>query len=274
MPASFVLSLALLAPSAAPLTQPTWVVEAGLSGEQLKKRTEGLGRRGFRPLSVCGYNAGEENRFAAIWAKGGDGEWRMDYGLTRKGLTARVEDLTGRGYRLAGLSGYDLIGAERFADVWVKAKGPAWEWLVGVDQKALAGTLTDMKKRGYRPTRVSAYSTNGANAYALLGEKGGDVRWELSWGLSARQLQDALDDFKTRGYRPVSVAGLTAGTGARYALIWERRRGPAWVLRYGEDQDTFTQTARAMAARGYRPVEVAGYNTLEGDRFASIWERE
>ena len=45
-------------------------------------------------------------------------------------------------------------------------------------------------------------------------------------------------------------------------------------MKYGQDRDSFVSTARAMAASGYRPVCVAGYNTLNGDRYASIWERD
>ena len=261
-----------LCPAAAPHVQPAWVVEVGLTAGQLKSRTDALGRRGFRPVRVCGYNCVEVNRYAAIWAKVGGGEWRMDYGLRRKDFVSRAEDLKDRGFRLVSLSGYDLIGSERFADVWVKDRGPAWEWVAGVDAGGLAKALAGMKQRGVRPVRVSSYFA-GVNAYALLGEKGGGA-WELKWGMTPGQLQSALDDLGGRGYRPVSISALASGTGARYAAVWHKKGGPAWEVKYGQDQDSFVATARAMAAAGYRPVCVAGYNTLDGDRYASIWERD
>jgi len=260
-----------LCPAAAPHAQPAWVVEVGLTADQLKSRTDELARRGLRPVRVCGYNSVESNRYVAVWAKMG-GEWRMDYGLRRKDFVSRADDLTGRGFRMVSLSGYDLVGSERFADVWVKDKGPAREWDAGLSTDGLAKALAGMRQRGVRPVRVSSYFA-GVNAYALLGEKGGGA-WELKWGMTPGQLQSALDDLGDRGYRPVSISALASGTGARYTAVWHEKKGPAWQVKYGQDRDSFVATARAMAAGGYRPVCVAGYNTLDGDRYASIWERD
>ena len=39
-------------------------------------------------------------------------------------------------------------------------------------------------------------------------------------------------------------------------------------------QDELLSLARSLGAVGYRPVGVAGYNTLDGDRFASLWQKE
>jgi hypothetical protein len=113
---------------------------------------------------------------------------------------------------------------------------------------------------------------NAANTYAVIWEKS-DVAWELKYGMSADGIQSALDDFSARGYRPTAIAGLNAGGVVRYCAVWEKRKGPVWEARYGQSQDDFLDLARSMAVKGYRPTVVAGYNTLDGDRFASIWEK-
>jgi hypothetical protein len=92
--------------------------------------------------------------------------------------------------------------------------------------------------------------------------------------MTAAEFQDALDDLSTRNYRPVSVGGLNAGGVVRYCAIWEQRKGPAWEVRFGQSRGAFLDFARSRGMMGYRPTVVAGYNTLNGDRFASIWEKE
>src|SRR5262249_37687497 len=130
-----------------------------------------------------------------------------------------------------------------------------------------------MGKRGFRPVWISSYMVNAANVYAVIWEKS-DTHWVLKYEMSAQGLQDALDDLASRGYRPLAIGGLNAGGVVRYCAVWEKRKGPAWQVYYGQTPDAFLTQSRAMAARGYRPAAVAGYNTLDGDRFASIWEKE
>src|SRR5262249_1393410 len=92
-------------------------------------------------------------------------------------------------------------------------------------------------------------------------------------GLSPQGLQDALDGLAARGYRPLSISGHSVEGATRYCAVWEKRKGPAWEVRYGQAQDDLLTLARGMSVRGSRPSAVAGYNPLDGDRFASIWQK-
>jgi hypothetical protein len=49
-----------------------------------------------------------------------------------------------------------------------------------------------------------------------------------------------------------------------YGQHFPRSRARPFHLRWGV----------GPASRGYRPLAVRGFNTLAGDRFVSIWEKE
>jgi hypothetical protein len=131
-----------------------------------------------------------------------------------------------------------------------------------------------MKEKGYRPRSLSSYVSGTISRYALIWEKGGDVVWQMRWGLSADGLDGALADLSEEGYRPVALAGMGVEEQVSFAAVWEKRKGPAWLARYNLDASGLADLARTMRGRGYRPVYLASYGTLAGSRFASVWEKE
>jgi hypothetical protein len=270
---ALVLVSALAAPRVAPPAGPTWSLNVGLSGEQLRETTDRQKALGFRPVGISAYNAAEANRFAVVYQKSKGPVWDLAWGLTPEAFNERSRNLRAGGFAPVCLSGCNAVGAERLSGLWVKQAGPDREMSWGLDGDGLVRAATRMRGRGYRPVWVSSYMTGGANTYAAVWEKG-DVPWELKYGLSPEGLQGALDDLSGRGYRPLVISGLGAGGAVRYCAVWEKRKGPAWEVRFGQTQAELLDLARSMAARGYRPAAVTGYNTLSGDRFASVWHRE
>jgi hypothetical protein len=263
-----------LSPTAGPPASPGWVVRVGLSAEQLQERTGEMRSLGYRPAGISAYNAAEANRFAVIYEKSKGPAWDLNWGLTLDQFLERARRLRAAGYVPVCLSGCNLIGAERLSDLWLKQAGPDRELSRGLDGDSLIREANRRRERGYRPVWISSYMAGGLNSYAAIWEKNGDVPWELKYGLSAQQLQDALDDLSARGFRPITISGLNAGGVARYCAVWEKRKGPAWLAKFGQTQEELLDLARSMAARGYRPLAVTGYNTLDGDRFASVWAQE
>jgi hypothetical protein len=266
-------TLAITSPGVAPPSHPAWVLEVGLSNTEVARRTETLEAQGYRPTGISAYNSVESNRFAVIYLKSGGPAWVMNWGLTTDQFLQRSRNLRAKGYNPACLSGCNEIGAERLSYLWLKSAKPERDWSYGLDVNALLRQIARMRSLGYRPVRISSYMVNAANVYAVVWEKS-EMVWELKYGMSPAQFEDALNDLSARGYRPVSVSGLNAGGVVRYCGIWEQRKGPAWEIRYGQTQNALLEYARSMGARGYRPTVAAGYNTLDGDRFASIWEKE
>lgn len=267
-----VCAVLLLLPGVAPPRQTAWTIEYGLSGDDLQVRAATLRAAGYRPVCVSGYNQGEDNRFAGIWVKAPPVDWVLDYGLTTDRFDERTADLKAKGYRPVSLAGYDWRGLQRLTDVWVKADGPPWELEYGLTGEALSKVAARMSDRGYRPVALSTYVAGTFQRHAVVWQKGGDVTWQLRYGLSGSGLDDALRALSGQGYRPVAVSGVGVEESTVFCAAWEKRKGN-WLLRTNLDGDALDALARTMQGAGYRPSWLSGYQTLAGVRFAVIWEK-
>lgn len=270
----FLCALATLSPTAGPPTSHPWILDFNLTGEQVRARANLLRDAGYRPTCITGYNVAEFSRFAVVWEKVKGPAWRLDYDLTPLDLDNRGRDLKKEGFRPVGLSGYDLVGAQGFADLWYKSDGPDWSVKYGVDAEGLEALARQMKGMGYRPRTISSYISGTISRYATIWEKGGDLAWEMKWGLTPGSFSDTLSRMGNLGYRPVAISGMAVLEQVMFCAVWEKRKGPAWVARYDLDGDSLTNVARAMQMKGFRPTYLAGYATLRGTRFAAIWEKD
>ncbi len=263
----------LFALTPAQTTSSPWLIEYGLTADQLKTRTMTLTDAGYQPLCVSGFNQREDARFAVVWEKKKSPAWRMDYGVTPAQLEERAVAHRKVGYRPIGLSGYDLVGAQGFIDLWKKVEGPAWEVHYGQTAADLESLSARLKKANYRPISVSTYVSGSVNRFATIWEKGGEVQWELKWGLKQDDLDSTLSDFATQGFRPLAIAGLGVEEDIRFAIVLVKKKGNPWIARYNLNAEDVSTLITSMKEKSYRPVWFSGYNTLRGVRYASIWEQ-
>ena len=73
----------------------------------------------------------------------------------------------------------------------------------------------------------------------------------------------------------VQVSGYGIGHVARFAAIWEKRHGGAWVARHGMTSDQYQQEFNKFTRSpyNYQPVYVSGYTVGNQDFYAAIWEK-
>jgi len=72
----------------------------------------------------------------------------------------------------------------------------------------------------------------------------------------------------------ISVPGEATDDGSRYAAIWEKSPGPAWVARHGMNAQTYQQEFDSWASQGYCLTLVSSYSVANQARYAAIWEKK
>ena len=126
----------------------------------------------------------------------------------------------GQGFRLVTVSGYVTGGAERYAALWEKKAGPAWEARHGLTAAQYQQTFDQLVAQGYRLKYVSGHAFGGQDRYAAIWVKEGGPAWAARHGLTGAQYQQVFDELTKQGYRLVHVSGHGAGNVARYAAIF------------------------------------------------------
>ena len=111
------------------------------------------------------------------------------------------------------------------------------------------------------------------NRYAAVWEKRDDGKWAYQYGLGAADYQKEMDKQVKAGFRLTCVSGHEFEGEARYAAVWEKRKGPEWVAHHGLNATDFQKAFDKLAGEGYRPVWVNGYTVRNTDLYAAIWEK-
>ncbi|WP_392482999.1 hypothetical protein [Nostoc sp. C110] len=217
--------------------------------------------------------ANGQDRYAAIWVKSGSGAWEARHGLTSAQYQATFDKLVGEGYRLVDVSGYEVNGQSRYAAIWVKSGGPAWQSRHGLTSAQYQATFDKLVGEGYRLVHVSGYAVNGQDRYAAIWEKSDGPAWQARHGLTSAQYQATFDKLVGEGYRLVDVSGYGVNGQDRYAAIWVKSGGPAWEARHGLTSAQYQATFDKLVGEGYRLVDVSGYDVNGQNRYAAIWEK-
>jgi len=195
------------------------------------------------------------------------------HGLTPAQYQATFNDLTAKGYRLKSVSGYVRGGSEHYAALFEQTSGPAWVARHGLSSSEYQNAFNTYVRQGYRLTWVSGHEFGGAVRYAGIWEKKSGPAWVARHGLTSAQYQQAFNEYVSQGYRLVHVNGYTSGGSARFAAIFEKASGPAWIARHNLSSSDYQTQFDALAKQGYRVRVVSGYRPGNTDLYAALWEK-
>ncbi len=209
--------------------------------------------------------------FAAIWVKENSSAWQARHDMTSAQYQATFNQLVGQGYRLTDVSGYSVNGEDRYAAIWVKENGPAWEARHGMTSAQYQATFNQLVGQGYQLTHVSGYNVNGQDKYAAIWVKENGSAWQARHDMTSAQYQATFNQLVGQGYRLTDVSGYSVNGEDRYAAIWVKENGPAWEARHGMTSAQYQATFNQLVGQGYQLTHVSGYNVNGQDKYAAIW---
>lgn len=214
-----------------------------------------------------------EVRYAAVWEKRSGPAWVARHDLSPEDFQKAIDKLTADGYRPTWISGNGVGGQARYAAIWEKRGGPAWSVRYGLSEEEYQKESIKRAADGDRLTVLNGYDVGGQVRYAAVWERRVAPIWASRFGLTADGYQKAFDKYFDEDYRLTSVSGCAEGGQARFAAIWEKREGPAWVARHALTAAEYQKEFDKQAAAGYRLAFLNGYDVGGRALFAAIWEK-
>jgi beta-lactamase class A len=144
---------------------------------------------------------------------------------------------------------------------------------VGIDNSnSLRRAETMMMNRTIRHFLAAIFFSllSLAPRVARAGEEG-----VVRYGLTPQQLQsNFFDGYGDNGYRPVRLTGYRSGDSTRYFTQWvQNTDSRQWRGFFGKTHTEFQNLSSSYRSQGYYPIDVSGYDTPNGVRFAALWER-
>ncbi|OIK16877.1 hypothetical protein BIV60_02370 [Bacillus sp. MUM 116] len=202
--------------------------------------------------------------------------WQALHGLTAEQYQRTFNELVKKGYRLIDVSSYTIGGKDRYAAIWEKRNGPAWQARHGLTAEQYQRTFNELVKKGYRLIHINVHTNgSGKDRYAAIWVKQKGPAWQARHGLTAEQYQRTFNELVKKGYRLIHINVHTNGSGKdRYAAIWVKQKGPAWQARHGLTAEQLQRTFNELVKKGYRLIDVSSYTIGGKDRYAAIWVKQ
>ena len=181
----------------------------------------------------------------------------------------RVKD----GYRLVEISGYSVNGQTQYAAIFDKSTGPAWTARHGMTSNEYQAWFSKLVSQGYRLRNIDGYAVGAEARYAAIFDKGTGPAWIARHGMTSDEYQKEFDARVHEGYRLRLVSGYAVANQARYAAIFEKATGPAWVSFHGMRAGSYQQQFDKFVSQGYRLDWVSGYVVGGVTLYAAIWSQ-
>lgn len=96
--------------------------------------------------------------------------------------------------------------------------------------------------------------------------------WVARHGMTSSEYQSQFDYWVRQGYRLTDISGYNVNDAVRFAALWEKKSGPAWVARHGMTASSYQSQFNYWTSRGYRLTWIQGYAIGGVDYYAAIWE--
>jgi CubicO group peptidase (beta-lactamase class C family) len=197
-----------------------WQARHGISEADYQTTIDTLRREGYRPIDISVFRSQERTLFSAIWEEEAGLPWIARHRLTAGQYQNLFDDLSASGYRLRCVSPYEDAEGERYACIWDRYNGPAWEARHGLTAEEYQAEFDTQLERGFRLVRAVGYTIAGDTRYAAIWEQSPGHPWQARHGLSHGAYQQEFD-VKAASFHLVDLSGYRAGSSAEYTTIWE-----------------------------------------------------
>lgn len=99
-----------------------------------------------------------------------------------------------------------------------------------------------------------------------------NLAWASKRDLTSSEFGAAFNDYSNRGYIIINTGARNVGGSVRYSMVWrENFENRDWSQERNMSSAQYDQKDADMEARGFRPLDVEGYQ-LDGTlRFSGIW---
>jgi len=212
-------------------------------------------------------------QYAAIWEKRTGPAWQARHGLSEAKFVQEIGELQLKNYWPVKVSGYNVDNTDTFAAIWEEfgLGSTGREVVQGITAAAYQEAFDNALADGLRLVDVSGYSIDGEDHYVATFSDMPGPDWIARHGLSAAEYQQEFDTLAGQGYRLVDVGGYNVMGEDRYAAIWQKSQGPAWVARHGLSAAEYQQEFDILVGQGYRLTSVRGWPSGDGTLYAAIW---
>jgi len=214
-----------------------WVAYIGVNDADFKTRFDAY-RHNYLPVDVEAYPSGGSLLYGMVWVRNTGGlDWAELRDQTDGQFAAKFTEL-GDKHRMIDVESYRHNGTQYYAGIWIEDKANrAWAERRDLTSQAFADYWATKRDQGYRPIKVTAYSTASGVRYAGI--------WRQNSIRPAWNLKDEVDEMVADHIDDHDVPGLSVAIADNGQFLYLRGFGYADV---GDKKIATSRTVYRLAS--------------------------
>ncbi|KAF9576855.1 hypothetical protein EC968_003362 [Mortierella alpina] len=176
-------------------------------------------------------------------------------------------------FNTKAISGFVLGGALMIQAALTGVDAQAWRAHTGLTGAAFQTQFNNYVNQGYRLTHLDGYTLNNVPYFGAIYEQTSGPTWIAKFGLTSAGYQEQFNTLLKQGYRLKKIDGYSVGGSERFAAIWDKSSGPAWVAKHNLDSAQYQAAFNTYISQGYRLKDVTGYAVGTSVRYAALWDK-
>jgi hypothetical protein len=126
---------------------------------------------------------------------------------------------------------------------------------------------------GYALEWIDGFDVGGKVHYNAVFRPNANMGWMAFHGLTGAQYQQRFDELTGKGYRPYQVESYLDQGNIRYAVIYRKQPGPAFMAYHGLSANEHQQRMDDLTKAGYRPRNVSVVSPAGQRRYTALYEK-
>jgi CubicO group peptidase (beta-lactamase class C family) len=147
-----------------------WLARHGLTAAEYQALFTQLSGQGFRLRCMSSYEDAGGQRFACIWDRYAGPAWAARHGLTAAEYQTEFDKQKQLGFRLVRTVGYTIGGQNRYAAIWERSAGNAFEARHALPHNDYQTEFDRLSRTGLRLVDVSGFADGNSARYTTIWE--------------------------------------------------------------------------------------------------------
>jgi hypothetical protein len=191
------------------------------------------------------------------------------HGLPEACFQDVADQLAASGYRPFWFDGYE-VGGKAFVNTVFRPGGGQWVMRHAQTAASYQSEISNWVSRGFEPTLVESYRVGDSLRYAFIAEKRGSAGFGAYHGRSAGDHQALANDYKAKGFSPVSVVVVSLKGKLYYTALWAKGVPGSWLLSSTLSSSEYQKWLKTNSKSGRRLVYVNAYHHDGAPQFSAV----
>ena len=127
-----------------------WSSKRNLTASEYSIYFQEQKHKGFRVVDIEAYQTSEGLRYAAIWVQNKENiSWAQFRDMSRSSYQNKVNEYSSKGYILVDLEVYKVGSSEKYATIWEKRSGFAYQVRTNLSELQFANLWRQYRDQGY-----------------------------------------------------------------------------------------------------------------------------